>query len=136
MNNDEHLHGGEPAEEELDLIEAVDEDGNSVLLEVVRYFFYNGIPSTEQTLSEAETAYLESVWGKIYTDVTRLPVAEMEKMVQRYFGLSLQEMKGIGLSSMTYWAQTDCYYIQHGDTNRKLLTIYDARVQDDGTLNL
>ena len=42
MNNDEHLHGGEPAEEELDLIEAVDEDGNSVLLEVVRYFFYNG----------------------------------------------------------------------------------------------
>lgn len=102
----------------------------------LRYFFYNGIPGTEQTLSEAETAYLESVWGKIYTDVTRLPVAEMEKMVQRYFGLSLQEMKGIGLSNMTYWAQTDCYYIQHGDTNRKLLTIYDARVQDDGTINL
>lgn len=102
----------------------------------LRYFFYNGIPGTEQTLSEAETAYLESVWGKIYTDVTRLPAAEMEKMVQRYFGLPLQEMKGIGLSSMTYWAQTDCYYIQHGDTNRKLLSIYDARVQDDGTINL
>lgn len=30
------------AEEERDLIEGVDEDGNSVLLEVVRYFFYNG----------------------------------------------------------------------------------------------
>ncbi len=35
--------GGLSAEEmEQDLIEGVDEDGNKVLLEVVRYFFYNG----------------------------------------------------------------------------------------------
>ena len=27
---------------EADIIEGVDEDGNSVLLEVIRYFFYNG----------------------------------------------------------------------------------------------
>ena len=30
------------AEGEQDLIEGVDEDGNKVLLQVVRYFFYNG----------------------------------------------------------------------------------------------
>ena len=29
-------------EEELDLIEATDEDGNTVLLQAERYFFYNG----------------------------------------------------------------------------------------------
>ena len=35
--------GGVAAEDETrDLIEGVDEDGNNVLLEVVRYFFYNG----------------------------------------------------------------------------------------------
>ncbi len=28
--------------ENVDLIEAVDEDGNTLLLEVIRYFFYNG----------------------------------------------------------------------------------------------
>lgn len=34
---------GVAAEDETrDLIEGVDEDGNNVLLEVVRYFFYNG----------------------------------------------------------------------------------------------
>ena len=44
MYCDEHSMGGNPAaEEELeDLIEGIDEDGNPVLLEVVRYFFYNG----------------------------------------------------------------------------------------------
>lgn len=41
--DDQPLGGVEAAEEETrDLIEGVDEDGNNVLLEVVRYFFYNG----------------------------------------------------------------------------------------------
>ena len=43
MYCDEQNLGGNAAEEEIqDLIEGVDEDGNTVLLEVVRYFFYNG----------------------------------------------------------------------------------------------
>lgn len=43
MYCDDQIMGGSAAEEELqDLIEGVDEDGNTVLLEVVRYFFYNG----------------------------------------------------------------------------------------------
>ena len=40
---DDQPLGGVAAEDETrDLIEGVDEDGNNVLLEVVRYFFYNG----------------------------------------------------------------------------------------------
>ena len=45
MYNDEDQSLGGMAAEEMedqDLIEGVDEDGNKVLLEVVRYFFYNG----------------------------------------------------------------------------------------------
>jgi len=41
--DDQPLGGVGAAEDETrDLIEGVDEDGNNVLLEVVRYFFYNG----------------------------------------------------------------------------------------------
>ena len=45
MYNDEDQElGGMTAEDldDKDYIEGVDEDGNTVLLEVVRYFFYNG----------------------------------------------------------------------------------------------
>ena len=44
MDSKDQILGGNPAEEEeaRDLIEGVAEDGNNVLLEVVRYFFYNG----------------------------------------------------------------------------------------------
>ena len=41
--DDQALGGNVAAEEELrDFVEATDEDGNTVLLEVLRYFFYNG----------------------------------------------------------------------------------------------
>ena len=45
MDSKDQILGGNPAEEEeaRDLIEGIDEDGNNVLLEVVRYFFYNGV---------------------------------------------------------------------------------------------
>lgn len=54
MDTKDQSQGGvQPAEEEnRDLIEGVDEDGNSVLLEVVRYFFYNG--EEYVVLSEAQ----------------------------------------------------------------------------------
>ena len=43
MDNETQPMGGSAADDtELDLIEGVDEDGNDVLLEVVRYLNYNG----------------------------------------------------------------------------------------------
>jgi len=43
-NDEDQEVGGMTAEdmEDQDFIEGVDEDGNKVLLQVVRYFFYNG----------------------------------------------------------------------------------------------
>ncbi|MFH1512259.1 MAG: DUF1292 domain-containing protein [Bacillota bacterium] len=55
-NNDEdQAVGGMAADdsENADLIEAVDEDGNTILLEVIRYFFYNG--EEYVILGEAQT---------------------------------------------------------------------------------
>ena len=58
MDHDQ-IMGGNAAEEELqDLIEGVDEDGNTVMLEVVRYFFYNG--EEYVVLGDAQTGEDES----------------------------------------------------------------------------
>ena len=55
-NNDEDQTAGGMAADEpenADLIEGVDEDGNTILLEVIRYFFYNG--EEYVILGEAQT---------------------------------------------------------------------------------
>ncbi len=44
FNDEDQTTGGMTAEdmEDRDLVEGVDEDGNTVLYQVIRYFFYNG----------------------------------------------------------------------------------------------
>ena len=67
MDSKDQILGGNPAEEEeaRDLIEGVDEDGNNVLLEVVRYFFYNGeeyvVLGDEDEEEEAVNLYIMKV---------------------------------------------------------------------------
>jgi len=54
-NDEDQTVGGMAADEpeEADFIEGVDEDGNTILLEVIRYFFYNG--DEYVILGEAQT---------------------------------------------------------------------------------
>ncbi len=43
MSDDKHVENpGEMIEEEIDIVEFTDEDGNSLLLEVLDTFYYNG----------------------------------------------------------------------------------------------
>ena len=62
MDSKDQILGGNPAEEEeaRDLIEGVDEDGNNVLLEVVRYFFYNGGNDSMDTCNKI-SKYMQKV---------------------------------------------------------------------------
>lgn len=46
----------------------------------------------------------------------KLPRAQMETVLQKYLGLSLEETKRVRLS-FSYLPETDAYYHSHGDTN-------------------
>lgn len=98
--------------------------------------FYKGIPGVDDTLSEDERAYLETVWEwhEFMLDDYRLPAAQMNETLQTYMGLSMEDTLGIGLEHMTYWAEADCYYVWHGDTNAIQVLIHSAYRQDDGTI--
>lgn len=98
--------------------------------------FYKGIPEVDNTLSESERAYLETVWtgSEFMLDYYRLPAARMNETLQRYLGLSMEDTLGVGLEHMTYWEGADCYYVSHGDTNAIQVLVHSAYRQDDGTI--
>ena len=78
MYFDEQILGGNAAEEEIqDLIEGVDEDGNTVMLEVVRYFFYNG--EEYVVLGDAQTDEDESEDSDEEEDVNLYIMKVVEK---------------------------------------------------------
>ena len=102
----------------------------------LRYLFYTALPGVDNTLSDAERAYLTSVWGKepMMLDIDRLPVSAMNDVLQTYLGLTLEETQGKGLEYLTYWEETDCYYHWHGDTNARRISVYGVYAQEDGSL--
>ncbi len=76
--------------ERLDVIEGTDEEGNSLLLQVERYFFYNGdeyvllkaMDTTEETLYVMKVQVSQDEEGEAVEDF--LPVEEelMESLLQ------------------------------------------------------
>ena len=100
--------------------------------------FYNGIDGVDNTLSESERAFLEAEWGDgaFETSIFRLPADEMDKILRSYFGVALSDTYGYGLEQMTYFADEDCYYISHGDTNALQALIHSGVEREDGSVVL
>lgn len=97
--------------------------------------FYDGLPGSDDKVSENEKAYLESVRGsECDLDIFRIPADQIDPVLQQYLGVSLEETQKIGLDKMFYWADTDCYYTHHGDTNAITFLLHSAYAQEDGTI--
>lgn len=100
--------------------------------------FYDGLPNGEwATDEELKALYPADAFENGHfmgPGVDRLPPAEMDKVLQQYFGLSLEQSSKRGLKAFQYAAENDCYYHCHGDTNQQLHKVVDARRLEDGTL--
>ena len=101
-------------------------------------FFYRGILDGMEAISEEERAYLESVWSEheLMLDIDRLPAGQMDAVLRQYLGVCLKDTKHTGLDAFTYWAETDCYYHSHGDTNAIQVLVHSAYAQQDGTIEM
>ena len=106
---------------------------------------YNGFgyerARQEDDLSQAERDYLLSIgWIpdsiSFQSNLTRIPKAAIERVLQLYFHISLEEANTASLESFSYWAETDCYYQGGSDSSIELMYLLDGLRLDDGTLFL
>ena len=84
-------------------------------------FFYNGIPGQDRIREEVGQCEC-------------MPRAEMDRVLSRYFGLTLEETAGRGLENFYYDAETDCCYHSHSDACSLNLRVDDVRKLEDGTV--
>ena len=101
--------------------------------------FYGGsyIIGTNNMASEEEKQLLlDRYLDEIYTDVIRVKTWEMNEVLQKYMGITLEETKKIGLDKMYYLEEYDAYYMMHGDTNWFFANFEAGKINDDGTITL
>ncbi len=97
----------------------------------------NGIVDGENQASAAEKQLLlERYIEEIELDVARTSRNDMNDILKKYMGISLEETNKVHLSSMYYLAEYDAYYYIHGDTNYNHYTMEKGFFNGDGTITL
>ena len=102
--------------------------------------FYGGIDFNGQDeLTDAEKTYLKENATAYYEegmDTSRLPVEDMDQILQQYFGLSYEKTAKVGTDRMSYWKETDSFYITRGDTNATKMVPYAGVQRPNGNVVL
>ena len=100
--------------------------------------FYNGFAELNQgkvPLTEEETAFLlANGFGENMplSDAERIPEANMDAVLQRFFGLSLAETKGVGLKEIgVYHKESKCYYAWFSGMNWCFIDVAEARYDEE-----
>ncbi len=81
--------------------------------------FYNGTGEPMEVTEEERQAVAEADYGgeDPMVDLVKCPASEMDAVLRKYLGLTLDETDQWGLDRFTYLEEYDAYYGFHGDTN-------------------
>ncbi len=101
------------------------------------YLFCDGFRDESQKPTEDELVLLEGKMGQFWKemDLFRLPVEKMNIILRELYGITLEQTNGVGLDSLVYLEETDCYYTSHtGPYAAENLTVSDVQTMEDGSL--
>ena len=82
----------------------------------------------DEKMSQEELQALDEAVGLFGTDVFRLTTEQINALLQEKTGYTLEEFTQF---RWTYLPEYDCYYTEHGDTNRTTYTCTGGRREGD-----
>ena len=95
--------------------------------------FYNGFGLE---INESDRNFLEMQGAEMDYDVIKLPKSDMNKILKKYFGISLQESNWVGVEKFYYNEETDTYYLVHNDFHECQVNILDQFIDEKGNINV
>lgn len=100
--------------------------------------FYNGFTEQDEDPTPEELEFLEEQPGfESDYSLKRLPTAQMDAVMAKYFGTTLAACNQTGMDMLVYWDQTDCYYCWHTDSGLvENIRVTDCMEQADGTYRI
>ena len=109
------------------------EDPSQILLYQV---FYNGAGVAREGTEEEKRAYMErNDQPEIYTDFFAMDKADVDAVLSEKVGFTYDELVEKGSRGMedAYYAESDSFCLEHGDTNYTLFRCTDGTIDEDGT---
>lgn len=95
--------------------------------------FYGGL---QLAVTEEDVRFLEEQGAPTELEVMKLPGEEMDRILQKYFNLTLADTNRVGLEKFYYNEETDTYYLMRSDSNNKYINAVEQRKNQDGDVEL
>lgn len=104
----------------------------------LRYLFYGGADGLGGAdVSQEERQLLAQRYNvEMELDVAKTTKQEMDAVLQRYLGMSMEETNQVNLNSLCYLAEYDAYYNVAGDTMLSNYTFERGWINEDGSVIL
>lgn len=95
--------------------------------------FYNGFGLE---VNDEERCFLEGERAEMEYDIVKLPADEMNKILEKYLGITLEESNMVGAENFYHDTENDIYYLLHTDCHVVKIQIVDQVESEDGTINI
>ena len=79
---------------------------------------------------------MEQQGAEMDYDIIKLPASEMNKILMKYFGISLSESNMIGIEKFYYDEKSDTYYLVHSDFHECKVNILEQFTDESGNINV
>ena len=98
--------------------------------------FQNGFQDESDDPTEEELELLEGKLGDHWKeyDLARLPVEKMDAVLKALFDITLEQSNGVGLDSLVYLEETNCYYTANTGVYYAEIAVSYVETLDDGSL--
>lgn len=98
--------------------------------------FQNGFQDESDDPTEEELLLLEGKMSEYWKemDLARLPVEKMDAVLTELYGITLEQTNGVGLDSLVYLEETNCYYTANTGVYYAEITVKYVETLDDGSI--
>ncbi len=100
------------------------------------HLFRSGFQDESDDPTDEEIVLLEGKLGEFWKemDLARLPVDKMNTVLKELFGITLEQTNGVGLDSLVYLEETNCYYTANTGVYGVEISVVYVEALDDGSL--
>ena len=95
--------------------------------------FYNGFGLE---IDASDRNFIEKQKVDMDFDIIKLPATEMDRILKKYFGITLEESNWVGIQNFYHNTDENIYYLVHSDSHQWCINVLDQYIDEAGNINM
>ena len=87
-------------------------------------------------VNDEDRCFVEEKRAEVEYDIIKLPVNEMNKILEKYLNITLAETNMVGTENFYYNKEDEVYYLLHTDCHVMKIKVLEQTMNEDGSIHI